>query len=482
MAGRCRDPDGPGKSRSPYDTISNRRMAARSMPYPRPQSLSPDMTDRIGTDDPHPRVAEPRRRMLVGNHLVRGSLVLMFGAALSAVGGWLWWTLIARWSGASIVGEISALGAAAAVISLLAAQPVAANTLVNYQSLSPAARTAVLPVATRLVAVRALIVAVASTWLLRRAGVDRLEHPAIVTIYVLNAVAQAVGAFLDSFSLVHRASRFQAIRSAGVSLLRLALLGAAYAWTDVAGVPAIIGIWCVVAVLSVIAIYVPLRRLGGAGTTNPGDRRAAHAIVAKHVGAQTLIALGSHLPAQLLPALVVGLVGKFDGGLFAMAWLIGSVSLMLSTMTTSALLAEGSREQQQQSERIRHAAILSFSLVLPLVVAVFVFPEQTMSVFGADFAQASGVLRVLCLSAPVTVTLTLMLGVLRLRHALRAGASASVCSGIAAIAGTLMLTPHLGAVGAAWGWFAGQVLGLTMCLPALLETRPSIDSGRRDPH
>jgi O-antigen/teichoic acid export membrane protein len=405
---------------------------------------------------------------LARNHLVRGSLALLLGSVLSSVAGYLWWTLMARWFGASVVGEVSALGSAAAVVSLLAAQPVGASVVVRYPTLSPHARRAVLPVASLAVASVALAGGLLSAGVLALTGISVLYNPLLFLVFVVNVVLQSLGAFLDNFAMTFRASRLSAARNALSSVLRVLLLVLFAASFAFSGTSMALLATAAVSLVTALAMYRAIAALQSDLPFERSELWPSFLGLRRGAGPQTLISLGSHIPAQVLPALVFALTGAFEGGLFSMAWLVGSVCFMVSSMVSSALMAEGSLDIATLAHRVRHAAWMVSVILLPPVAGLLLFPGKVLTLFGPEFSYASNLLVVVTLSAPFTVAFNLVLTVLRVKELLRPAAFASVLSGGVVVALSLALVPRYGAAAAGWAWLTGQVLGVCLCFPALL--------------
>ena len=417
-------------------------------------------TDPADVRRPQP-VRSGVRVWLGGNHLVRGSLVMLVGSAASALAGYVYWTFLSRRFGASVVGEVAALGAVAAVVSLLNAHSLGASILSRLPSLSPGSQRALLRAAVLLVGVLAALGA-AVGWVLLLLGSDGsfLRDPGLFVVFVVGVAAQSIGSTLDMASLALRSSGLAAVRNGASSLLRLPILAAFAAFLGAfGGLAAALLTSTIVSLLSVLWLVRSLARV----LPETGHPVALSDVVGelrRGAGAQTLVALGTGAPAQLLPALVVAFAGATAGGHFSIAWLVGSTCFMIPPMVCSSLLTEAARDLDALGRRVRHASALIALLLTPPVVAYLLAGERILTLFGDGFATGgSGVLTVLALSALPNTAMHVSVSVLRVHEHLRRAAAVSLLGGGATMGAALLLIPVLGASGAGAGWLIGQAVG-----------------------
>jgi O-antigen/teichoic acid export membrane protein len=312
---------------------------------------------------------------------------MLVGSAASALAGYVYWTFLSRRFGASVVGEVAALGAVAAVVSLLNAHSLGASILSRLPSLSPGSQRALLRAAVLLGGVLAALGA-AVGWVLLLLGSDGsfLRDPGLFVVFVVGVAAQSIGSTLDMASLALRSSGLAAVRNGASSLLRLPILAAFAAFLGAfGGLAAALLTSTIVSLLSVLWLVRSLARV----LPETGHPVALSDVVGelrRGAGAQTLVALGTGAPAQLLPALVVAFAGATAGGHFSIAWLVGSTCFMIPPMVCSSLLTEAARDLDALGRRVRHASALIALLLTPPVVAYLLAGERILTLFGDGFA------------------------------------------------------------------------------------------------
>lgn len=410
---------------------------------------------------------ERLREGLRANHLVRGSLAVLLGSLGAAVAGYVYWTFLSRGFGPSVVGEVSALGGAAAVVSLLSSHSAGSNLLARMHALGGAAQHALVRAVIVTVGPLSLLGGLVAALVLAVNGVLVLARPWVFALFVVGVAAQSVGATLDMVTVALRSARLSAARNAATAVLRLPVLLLVSLFAGSAGgSAAAVAASSSVSLVSVVWLAARLGRLTNGGS-RPAPLRAVYGDLGRGAFSQVVAAAGTGLPAQVLPVLVVAVAGTYAGGQFGMAWLVGSSCFMIPPMVCASLLAEGSRETELLGVKVRQAALLIAALlVLPLAVYVFA-GDRVLSFFGKGFVDDGvPVLALLAVSAFPNAVLNVAVSVLRAHGRLRAAAAASAGSGVSVLLLAAAFVPSLGIVGAALGWLAGQVLGALVAVAA----------------
>ncbi|MCA0438272.1 MAG: lipopolysaccharide biosynthesis protein [Austwickia sp.] len=257
-----------------------------------------------------------------------------------------------------------------------------------------------------------------------------------------------VGAFALVQNVVLPGTRLVGVAAAAA--LGLGVAGAITGWA--AGLP-------LVALLAAVLFAATLRRvLRAAPARRPATGRAA---LWREFWAFSLPRAAAALVEIVLEwldvLLVAVLAGERAAGLYAVATRLVKVSLLVDnalrvsiSTRISAWLATGRIEAVQRLYEAATAAMIA--LVWPALLVLAVFAEVAVGLFGADFAAAAPVLRVMCLgvaafAAAGSLQSILLLGGGSARQLLNKSAALATCVGA-----NLLLTPHWGALGAALAW------------------------------
>ena len=405
-------------------------------------------------------------------HLVRGSFGVMMSTILTSLAGWLFWVVAtSRWSPGQI-GVSTSLIAALTTIALIAGQPIATTMLMRIPRAAHRRRLlhAGLLLATGIAlggSVIAILVLPDSVRTVRTAG--------LAALFTTGAVAAAIGVVLDASSLAIRRPQLMVARNAmhgGGKLLLLAAIAAPAGL--VSGPIAVVGTWSTLSVASCLWVWRRWLRVvrGDAVTAGPvvapmdrTARRSGWTDLRRGLGLQVVGTLGGALPSQVLPVVVITILGAARAGWFSIAWLVGGLCFMISPAVCQALLAEASLRPDQLATKTRAAVAMSSGLlVVPLLVYVFA-GRFVLGLFGHTYADHGTVLLVILAISSIPDLVT-NVAVARYWVQGRLGAAAVVNGLIAVIAvsGAAWTLPHLGINGAGWAWTAAQVAGCVALL------------------
>ena len=147
------------------------------------------------------------------------------------------------------------------------------------------------------------------------------------------------------------------------------------------------------------------------------DRRTLMTFVAADsVGA--LFALGA---STLLPVLVVGAVGPTTGAYFAITWTIITALMLVPINMAASLTVESVHTRVALGPQVRRLAGHLYRLLIPLVIAVIVFAEWGLHIFGPAYSEnATVALRIGALGLLPFAANTLFLATARIRARSRA--------------------------------------------------------------
>ncbi|MBS95137.1 MAG: hypothetical protein CL799_11925 [Chromatiales bacterium] len=151
-----------------------------------------------------------------------------------------------------------------------------------------------------------------------------------------------------------------------------------------------------------------------------------------------------------------------DAGLFAAAWRIAAlVTFALIPVNSfaapkmAALWHEGDVVSLRRISQ--QATLLMIIVAAPMLIAIVLFPELIMSVFGDDFRIAAEILLVLAAAQVVNVVTGPVRSLLLMTGNEQDHRSASLAGGITILVGCFVLVPAYGGLGAAWSVAASLV-------------------------
>lgn len=391
-------------------------------------------------------------------HLVRGSVGVMTSTILASLTGWLFWVVATnRWP-TSQIGVATSLVAALTSIALIAGQPVATTMLMRLPRSTR--RHALLRAGLAVAITIALVESVIAIAVLP-GNVAEVRTLGLGALFAIGAAAAAAGIVLDAGSLAIRRPSYMVARNGLHGGGKLILLGAIALPAGLMTAPfAVIGAWAALSVLTSLWEWDRWRQAAGDAPGEPATRRAGFTDLREGFGLQVVGTLGGSLPPQLLPILVVAILGPKEAAWFSITWLVGSLCFFISPAVCQALLAEGSLRPEQLDQKTRTAAALSAILLAAPVLLYVTAGHVVLSLFGPGYA-ANGTTLLVILAVSSIPDLVTNVAVARYRVQNRLGAAAAVNAVIAivAIGGAAWALPRYGINGAGWAWTIAEVAG-----------------------
>jgi O-antigen/teichoic acid export membrane protein len=410
-----------------------------------------------------------------GSSLARNASFMMLTTLVNAGFGGLYWLFAARSFTASEVGLATALVSAMMVAAALANLG-AGSALVQIlpkQSRGRDWSSAV--IAALAIGCAAGAIAGGAALALLPALSHRLasvtDTPLAAGCFVLGVVASTLGIIIDFV--------FIAERRAGISLARNAAFGAgkvpALALGPVLGGGgyAIFGSWVItLAIVMVVTTFVVIPKVHQEFRWSRWDLRVRIGEYSRYLMGHHIINLAGALVQFTLPIMVTIQLSSEDAAYFYVAWMVGSFMLVISPSLASSLFAEGSNDPRQFRTQLRQSILLLAALLPVATLAIAVLGRPVLGVFGPDYADHGyWLLMIIAIAAVPDAITNYFIASERIHERLRTGAALNTCIAVIALAGSWLLLPRVGIVGAGWGWFGGQAAGSLAIGVILLRRR-----------
>jgi len=338
--------------------------------------------------------------------LYRNALFLMLNTAVTAISGFLFWVVAARFYAAEDVGLASAAVATAGFLVTLAGLGLDSG-LVRFISESGKDHDNLV---NSCLTFGGLVAAVVTAIFL--AGLELWspdlsfirETPLSVAAFVVLVVAWVLYTFLHNIFVAHRRAGYSLLQGVLQGVAKLALAAVLVVSMAAFGLVSAWGLGFVFA--AIVGIFVLLPRLHRGYRPIPLIRGESIRRIARFSSMNYLAGLIAKVPTAFLPLMVVGLLGAEQNAYFYMAFGVVSNALLLIPAGVSlSLYAEGSHDEEDLSLHVRRSLKFSFVLLVPLIILVFLVGDKILLVFGRAYsAEATHLLWVLALSAlPGTV-------------------------------------------------------------------------------
>lgn len=284
----------------------------------------------------------------------------------------------------------------------------------------------------------------------------------LVMLVTLGSVGIGLQMVINSSLLGVRRAEFSLFASSMGAVLRLASIGSlvalgALATTIDSGATHTILIIYVGSLLIADAIALVLLRRASPGLRfRPSMEWATR--IGRTVGWDHVAVLAVRAPAFVLPILAAIVFPAKQLGYFAIAVMIASVFLAVSSAVSNALLAECASDVGQLQAQARRAMRLIGVLLVPPVVITAVFAKDVLGFFGPDYVNCSTLLIVMLLTTFPDAVINISMSILRVQQRLRIITVVTVAQALFMVGTAWLLMWQVGVVGAALAAVTAQTL------------------------
>lgn len=415
--------------------------------------------------------AEAQR--LLGDALYRGSAILLLNTGISAVLGFVFWTLAAHWYTASDVGVFSSVTAGTGLLAAVAALGLQ-NTMIrhiagaeNSRELVAVGGAAIVTLGTVLCLITVLLLGphLPAELNLRQRGGMVILVTVLVAFTAMSGITGAGLVAMRSTVAILVTDLVASVVQIGALVMLASLHSTGLLFAYGAGL----------ALGTVAAGVVLLRRTGGRRLS-----LRSFLIVRRYLSLASgnyLATILGILPSSVVPMEVLLISGAPAAARFAIASKVAGFLDVIPSTVALVFFAEASRGKVLFGDQLRKAVRGIYVILLPAVAVAAALAPWILDLFGASYSSdATGCLRVLALSAVLTGGTYLVDSVLIARDRVVAyvfmnGANAALVLGCMGFA-----LPH-GLTAGAVGWAVAQGVSLLLGLLLISTGR----SGRGQP-
>lgn len=180
-----------------------------------------------------------------------------------------------------------------------------------------------------------------------------------------------------------------------------------------------------------------------------------------------VVGLFSMVYQRLIPILVIELLGAVSSGHFYIAWMIGSVLGTPSTAFSDASFAEGSNLPERLKTQLKQSLAIGLGLTIPAAIIVGLGSHYILLLIGTGYAQeASNLLRLLAISAPLSLITNLYFTSLRVTKKIKELILVNAFLASATLGITYGLIHQLGITAFGIGYLIGNSI---TCLVAVIS-------------
>lgn len=391
--------------------------------------------------------------------LFANSFWLMLNTVVLTALGFFFWTVIARFYPPTEVGLATTLISAMNLIITIAGLGLGValvRFLPSSKDPNKSINTTVVVSALVSVAISALFVILIGIFSPKLAFVQQNFFYGL--FFIFSVVISLLFTILDNIFLSYNVSYFTVLKSTIFSVIKIILPPFLIAF----GVIGIFGSWVLGTVIALIAaIYILVSRKLYQPKLEIHEN-LLYEILPFSFG-NYLANLVRLLPSMVFPLFITELLSPESTAYYYTAFMVAGLLNIIPNATSSAVLAEGSKNPEGYKEAERKAIAITFALLLPSAIVMFILADFIMLLLGKAYSDnAAGLLRIFCL-ASFLVAINFFYGT-KLNIEKRVGAIIirNVIIVFVTFASWYFFFLDMGLNGIGWAWTAGMAATVPM--------------------
>jgi O-antigen/teichoic acid export membrane protein len=423
------------------------------------------------------------------NILFQNSVYGIATVAITAVLGYVFWTVAARLYPARDIGLAAAVISAFTLASTLSNLGVGSGLIHRLPTREQSKDWSLTVNAALVVGITAAIVASAVGLVVVpriSPALALVSHPAYAAAFVLGVVLWTVSTVLDFLFIAERTVKLMLVRNSVFGVVKIVVVVIPVLLAPATPLGILLA-WVLSIALSVsMAVRLVRHNLKRHWTPVFAGMRTEVGSVMGSLIRQHLINLGAYMPMYVFPLLVTARLGVVDNAYAYIGWMIGGTALIVSPTVAASLFAEGARDPTRADHHIRRGMVMMAILMGPPMVALFFLAKIVLGVFGPHYASHSLLLVQLMIVSAIPDAVTNAYVVrLRVTNRLNQAVFLNTAMGLGALLAAWIVLPSAGIAGLGYAWLGAQTAGSVFAGLSLLRDRrispPRIVTGDNGP-
>jgi len=390
--------------------------------------------------------------------LYANALYIMLSTAVTSLGGFFFWLIVARFYAEAVVGYSSAIISALNLLAVLSL--VGLNiSLVRFLPQADNPRKMINTCFTlgSLVSLLAAGIFLAGLDFWSPALSFVRENSIFCLAFLFFAALWTLSLSIESAFLAERRTGFTLSKNAIFSLLKLPLPVLLALYFQTFGVVASWGIALAVALAIAMLLFLP--RVQDGYRPVPALDLGLFKKQWRYSGGNYLVNLLLLAPAYILPLMVVNLLGAEQNAYFYIAWMMATLLFAIPAAASSSLFAEGSHFEDRLRENVVKSLKSSFLLLVPAAILLAAAGKWLLLVFGQGYSlNALPLLWVLCLSSLPRGINHIYTGMLRVTGRITELIIIWGFIAIGVLVVSYLLLPLTGIIGIGYAWLGAQLI------------------------
>jgi O-antigen/teichoic acid export membrane protein len=396
----------------------------------------------------------------MNSRLFKATIYLLLNTGLTSIVGFLFWRVASQYyTDLAEVGKATTLVAITAVSTVIATSGINPHIMLSVSNNGEAKTFSSKIVSYQTISglASATISFIILLTLMLIPNFYFVRNPIVVLIVVAMSYAVAASSTIDFSLLALGRSGVIPAKNLGGSLVKTIILFAiavllGFSVYENVVISTLIGIL----LFNLVGLRVATRRTWATFR----EIKSSFADISRKIGYHQFTGLGQALPPLLAPLIITGMVGTQNSAIFSIVWLVGAAFFTIAPSVVNALLSDAANKDITIiNHKIRMAALLSFSLLIPAITFVAFFNNMIMGFFGSQYKEGALLLFLFTLAAIPDALVNLSVAYLRLRGNLKPALILTSFIGISITLLVALLINDYGLNVTAFIWITIQSLG-----------------------
>jgi len=390
--------------------------------------------------------------------LYSNAFYLMLSTAISAILGFLFWIIVAKFYTEAEVGLASAIISSICLLSSLGLVGLTFSLirfLPHAEKPQELINTCFTLSGLVSMVLAGIFIAGLGWWSPALAFIR--ESVAFSLAFVAFVLLWTLSYFIDVTFIARRRVGFVLSKNIIISLLRIPLPILLVAFFHTFGIVASWGVAVIVAVA--ISLFLFLPKVQNGYKPVPALKLNLIKGIWRYSGANYLAELLSVAPSTLFPIMVVNRLSAESNAYFYIAWMVAALLSAIPLAVSQSLFAEGSHFEEKLGENVGKSLKFTFLLLIPAVI-LFVFGGKWLLLaFGQTYSShALSLLRILAISSLPLGINCIYTSILRVTNRIKELAGIWAFVALATILTSYLILPTTGIIGIGYVWLVAHSL------------------------
>ena len=408
------------------------------------------------TEALHIITSRKRLKQFLTTPLYTNAFYLMASTAITALFGFFFWVVVARFYTETEVGFSSAIISAVSFLAVLG--------LVGLDSslirLLPRAEKPQRLINSSLTLTTLISLVVAGIFV---AGIE-FWSPALLFIkgnavfsgvFIIMIPLWALSSLIDHVFIAKRRAGFVLSKNTILSVVKIPLPILFVLFFHSFG---IVASWSIALVIAVaISLFLFLPKIQNPYKPVPTLNLSLIKDMWQYSGGNYLASLLTAAPTLVLPLMVVNLLGPVQNAYFYIAWMMAGLLYAIPVAVSKSLFAEGSHFEGKLRENVVKSFKFTFLLLVPAVILLILIGKWLLLVFGQSYsANALHLLWILSISSLPLGINYIYTNILRVTNRLKELMIMWAAIAIAVLLASYLIMPATGIIGIGYVWLGVQ--------------------------